>query len=526
MSNSNEMVQGTLFDEDFGLFEAMNDSADHTAALAEGLKRGKEKKSPKKDASGKPSAKTKKGKADTKLLAPVTVVGCSWRYLYEGEGEVDALTVAKAAYDRGFTEVALARLYRGSDPSILYVNPFEAFPTDDDRTVPFVDGKITVVIGEQKAEYTPEDFDGTEEAEISILDLTEKYVETHLEFQGMSLCAEAGLAVPVLEAAKEEEGDSVSLWQNGSVRELPKEEFHLAMDVADDKVELISYRSENRTVFACYKGESVSSSCTDFGVSKGNTKVAEEKYHLPFTISLANFNKNFSVTQEHFPGKRSVTQEEVLSVLKKSYKMYAQKDRKIDWIYDKKAGILSVAVSSGKKGSAAQIAAFPVLYDVQNGVRIEKTGIGTFYGTLDSLGNVCAVRFQMTLPKIPMGILSAIRREFSKDLSREAMAVIRYQPFTRRYSVYYPSQQADASFVRYRMKRGFGELEVMQIHSHHRMRAFWSKVDDEDEVGLGLFGVLGKLHTNTPEIRLRAGMEGVFAALSVHDLFDTGGIAA
>ena len=523
------MNQGSFFDDEFGLFCDMGEESSSDSAVTEGLIPAKEKKEKKvkQEPSGKKEGTGKKRKTQgkTMLQAPVTVVGCSFRYVYEGECEVDAISAAKAAYDAGFWEVALARLYVGKDKTLLYVNSFEAEATDDDQAVPFRDGKITVVIGENRAEYTPADFDGMEETEISILDLAEKFTAAHPAFAGCSLRAEKGIAIPVLERAKEEEKETLSVWRNGSVSEMSKADFHLAFDVSDESVKLVRYRSDDGTIFPSYTGTSVSCSLSDFGVEHAVKKAVEEKYRLPFTICLANLNKNFSVTTEHFQGKASVTQEEVLTVLKRSYRMFAQKDRKIDWVYDKKANLLSVAVVSGKKGVAAVIP-FPVFFDVKDGVRIEKTGVGTFKGVLDASGDVRGVSFEMALPKIPIQLLFAIRREFSKDLTKEAMAIIRYHRLKKRYSVFYPKQQVTHTSVSYESHPALYETDVMQIHSHNTMPAFWSEVDDADEDGIGLYGVLGKLHTNTPEIRLRAGMEGAFSPLRLADIFDLGGLAA
>jgi hypothetical protein len=44
---------------------------------------------------------------------------------------------------------------------------------------------------------------------------------------------------------------------------------------------------------------------------------------------------------------------------------------------------------------------------------------------------------------------------------------------------------------------------VVEIHSHHAMRAYFSSTDDRDETGRRVYGVLGRLDAPTPEIALR-----------------------
>ena len=68
---------------------------------------------------------------------------------------------------------------------------------------------------------------------------------------------------------------------------------------------------------------------------------------------------------------------------------------------------------------------------------------------------------------------------------------------------------------------------LLQLHSHHRMPAFFSATDDQDEQGLGLYGVLGRLDVagQQPEVLLRVGVYGHYqplpwAAIFAGDLGD------
>lgn len=61
---------------------------------------------------------------------------------------------------------------------------------------------------------------------------------------------------------------------------------------------------------------------------------------------------------------------------------------------------------------------------------------------------------------------------------------------------------------------------VLAVHSHHRYPAVFSATDDTDEQGFGLYGVLGRLDTDRPEVSLRAGVYGYFFPLPWGAVFD------
>ncbi len=61
---------------------------------------------------------------------------------------------------------------------------------------------------------------------------------------------------------------------------------------------------------------------------------------------------------------------------------------------------------------------------------------------------------------------------------------------------------------------------VMDVHSHNCMRAFWSRVDDADELPApgALFGVIGGLGEK-PQILCRATCRGSFVSVDPDSLF-------
>lgn len=60
---------------------------------------------------------------------------------------------------------------------------------------------------------------------------------------------------------------------------------------------------------------------------------------------------------------------------------------------------------------------------------------------------------------------------------------------------------------------------VIDLHSHNSMPAFFSATDDADEQGLRFYVVIGRIDTDTPEIRVRAGVYGHFMDVPADMLF-------
>ncbi len=83
------------------------------------------------------------------------------------------------------------------------------------------------------------------------------------------------------------------------------------------------------------------------------------------------------------------------------------------------------------------------------------------------------------------------------------------------YHFYVPVQDAGGAKVVYEV----GDAVVLDIHSHGPMWAGFSTTDNEDETGLKLYGVVGRLNA-TPVVKLRVGVYGYFKPLAWKDVFD------
>ena len=83
------------------------------------------------------------------------------------------------------------------------------------------------------------------------------------------------------------------------------------------------------------------------------------------------------------------------------------------------------------------------------------------------------------------------------------------------YHFYVPVQDEGGASVVYEI----GNSVVLDIHSHGHMAARFSGQDNDDEKGLRLSAVVGRLNA-TPVVKLRAGVYGYFHSLAWRDVFD------
>jgi PRTRC genetic system protein A len=63
---------------------------------------------------------------------------------------------------------------------------------------------------------------------------------------------------------------------------------------------------------------------------------------------------------------------------------------------------------------------------------------------------------------------------------------------------------------------------VLEIHSHGPHPAAFSSTDNRDELGLRLYGVIGRLGADRPEVAIRVGAYGHFLPLPWETVFDGG----
>ena len=154
--------------------------------------------------------------------------------------------------------------------------------------------------------------------------------------------------------------------------------------------------------------------------------------------------------------------------------------------------------------------------------RGEKTRLGVFI--MDTSGG--ASYFGMCLPKIPLYLWRAAETFFNlvcRQRDTEAALQLFFDTEENKYFLYLPKQ--DVGYAAVTFERSI-ELEynerfilVMDLHSHGRIPAFFSSVDDADELGTRLFAVFGGFF-DRPLSLLRAGSGGFFKNLTPDAVID------
>ncbi|MDE2860906.1 MAG: Mov34/MPN/PAD-1 family protein [Chloroflexota bacterium] len=115
---------------------------------------------------------------------------------------------------------------------------------------------------------------------------------------------------------------------------------------------------------------------------------------------------------------------------------------------------------------------------------------------------------------IPAALFEIGLRWFLDDPHTERFFAVRWDG--RRYRLVVPEQEGTATSLEYTPPPGV----VAEFHSHGRSRAFFSKTDDRDEQGFRIYGVVGHLNTDLPELSLRVGVYGHFAPADWPQVFD------
>jgi len=122
---------------------------------------------------------------------------------------------------------------------------------------------------------------------------------------------------------------------------------------------------------------------------------------------------------------------------------------------------------------------------------------------------------ELELPhgKIPVRLYDLALSIFMARNDEEQYLAITWE---NEYRLRMPAQERSSASVTYENLLSC----VMDIHSHHRMSAWFSGQDNADEQGLRLYMVVGRLDTLVPEVEIRLGVYGYFAPLELRDVFN------
>lgn len=173
-----------------------------------------------------------------------------------------------------------------------------------------------------------------------------------------------------------------------------------------------------------------------------------------------------------------------------------------------------------------------VVYCLQGDGLWEKRSnkLGTFYSHLfemniPGLDETLTAGFDLKVPKIPASLLGTIITFFRKIYEQhhsEAFLQCLFDVEKEEYILHCPKQVVSAGSVHYNHDLDFeaGKIQVMEIHSHGDMGAFFSGTDDDDEKNDRFFGVVGSIKKFFPDLKLRLTLGGRHYEVDVPDLFD------
>lgn len=557
---------------DFGGFFDFGTNSEDFFNVGGKPKKEEKKESKKESTKAKSSDKTKKasagkgnkaGTCDCDVTLPVTVKGRGFRHLVDGSGSMKMSELADKLIEAGLKHIMLPNigLFYIAETSTVYVTDNSVSATAKETMVVFDDenSEVTVADGYLQSTFTAADFEGKELDEVSLADLAAKFASVNPEYEGCELLYDekCNVAYPVIKriyANQTFEEDSITVIVNGE-----RQTFEGGLDVnglcakiADALGGAEAYLAQLGDVyFLSYSNGKEKYYAKNSTVVVGNAKKVEKKYNLPLDLYIVTWNMHYNLTPDMFGGKEKITQDELIEEMAKRERMFADKDRKVDFMYNEETHMLSCMFVSGKKGSSLAADAHTgmwkmirsekelnecrmkdqylgLYHEAKESFKIFCLPHGNFYGFFGKELECCTVKrveFERKLPKIDRSLLHGIIQYFRSDLSKEMIVKVLYNKSTHEYITVAGKGRSTKVGIEYDFSDSIplmsaaGMISVMEIHSHNTMPARFSETDDQDEQYPGIFGVIGNLDTPTPSVCFRAGVHGVYKNIPVSELF-------
>lgn len=388
---------------------------------------------------------------------------------------------------------------------------YQAVAEDENISMP-----VTVKAGEVSMEFT-------EETASSLADIREGWAAMHPEYAGCLFHYDdkQDLLIPFVRGENEIKGKKYSL--PVMVGYLDDMVTYTAQDFGDTALQSVT-QEQIRKLYALKHPEFDNAifsyieerNCL-FPVMNFKKTGGTEKYSLPLKIRGSGFVMDLEASD--FNGKTEVTLEEVREALEEVYPEFSKE--RTEMIYDERGFVIPVLKGSKKGLTVTSTRKNQYLYRVNgrdgNRYRIEQMP----YGQFDCREDGEEVDFHLSADRIPGSLLSEIVCFFRKNPCKEAAAQIFYDDKTGLYELYFPRQKTGACSVVFGrdMLLENEKTLVMDVHSHGRMDAFFSSVDNHDEKGTRLFLVLGQIDRKAPAWKLRAGIAGHYKELQLADVF-------
>lgn len=175
---------------------------------------------------------------------------------------------------------------------------------------------------------------------------------------------------------------------------------------------------------------------------------------------------------------------------------------------------------------------FGALPDMQNGQRIVIAVNGVFVQVkLDWLDCMLLIAELPSVPPLPYGtveariafafgvipvrLLEAFVEAGRMKLPDEIAGGLIYSRRTGKLRMQvYDALQAAPDGIAYRMPQlEEDETIAIDLHTHGRSRAFWSPIDNGDDLGIKVAGVFGHLHLGKPSAAFRLAVNGFYQPL-------------
>lgn len=270
--------------------------------------------------------------------------------------------------------------------------------------------------------------------------------------------------------------------------------------------------------------------------SEGDTAAKKEEKKPVFNHAtyICYAGHNLSLTK--FFGQEvlgTLDLEAVRKRLEKDFPELSKQRTKMD--FDDKKNIICPMVTGGKKGAffSSGLKGFffrskdlfenkePInIMAAQDGYyEVRENAIGVFVSKAPVVEELepCREGFKLSLPKIPENLFAQLVSFFADYALHEVevMGVFYWDKEGERYVLDVPFQNVTKDSI----DPCYSEvplhyIKVAEIHSHNTMATYFSDVDDQDELGTMLYGVVGRLQKGmyeiTYDLRTRAGVAGRF----------------
>lgn len=168
----------------------------------------------------------------------------------------------------------------------------------------------------------------------------------------------------------------------------------------------------------------------------------------------------------------------------------------------------------------------PIKYIMGNDGQVyemRSTSVGEFIVKTNKVIGADSVQegFSLNVPKIPFRLLlqtvSFFRDVCDQFNNDEAMLQYWFDTEKQEYFAVCLEQTTNKVHVTYlrneELEQDPTKVLVMDIHSHNNMEAFFSGTDDASEQETRLYGVVGRLDKEIPDLRFRFSVEGKFVEI-------------